>query len=250
MILLLFNLALMPLCFEKAENFEGNRYITWAFRKLFRFLHFSLYYRLGLLAFLWVLLLCISEIVQAPYTSGSYGLAWGLFAAQVLFFWVPPVYALCRRRNYKFVEAGRFRPVYEGMKRRGIFTNSYLFYFTTKRLIFALLCATLQGTSHWARTVPILALQGVCSIIMCILRPHKSILHNLILIANEVLLFLMTLFFLIGYSPKVWVSGFEWLVIAVFVIHPTILAGISIFEFIMDIKQMFVEKFRVEEEEE
>lgn len=39
--------------------------------------------------------------------------------------------------------------LYEGVKQRGILTNSHLFYFTIKRCIFAIFCAALQTTNHW-----------------------------------------------------------------------------------------------------
>lgn len=134
---------IIPWLFKQKEENEDNWYVMWVFWKLFRFLHFSFYYWLGLIAFLWVVLHCITEIMEDPFNSTSYGLTWGLFGAQIIFVWFPPLYAFIKWKNYWFVEEGRFRPVYEGMKWRGILTNSHLFYYTFKRLVYAVLCASL-----------------------------------------------------------------------------------------------------------
>lgn len=236
LVLVILNLIFIPCLVRRKEEHADNRYLSWFFKKLFSFLHFSLYYRLGLIAFLWVVLHCVSEIMADPFNSTSYGLTWGLFGAQVLFVWLPPMYALCRRRDYRFIEDGRFRPVYEGMKRRGILTNSHLFYFTFKRLLFAVLCASLQRQdSNWARILPFFLLQIPCCIWMLILRPHKSLLHNVILVANEAFLFVMAFLFFVAVDRSTWVPGYEWFVIAVFLIYTTALSVVAIVEFVRDI---------------
>lgn len=149
----IFNLVIMPWMFEKHEDAE-NKLVRWGFFRLFRFLHFSIYYRLGLCAFLWVILHCFVEIFETPWNSFSYGFAWGILATQCLFFWIPPIYALIWRKAYNFIEFAKFRPIYDGMKWRGIMTNSHLFFFTIKRFIFAVLCAALQKTNHWGWVLP------------------------------------------------------------------------------------------------
>lgn len=83
----------MPWILKKNEEMEENPYGRWIFKKLFRFLHFSIYYRLGLMGFLWVILHCLTEMFEAPFTSFCYGFAWGLFGAQFFFVWIPPLYA-------------------------------------------------------------------------------------------------------------------------------------------------------------
>ena len=142
LVMVIFNLIIMPWMFAKYNDTE-NKVVRWFYFRFFRFLHFSIYYRLGLCAFLWVVLHCLVEIFETPWSSFTYGFAWGILATQCLFFWIPPIYALIWRKEHTFIEYGKFRPVYEGMKKRGILTNSHLFYFTIKRVLYAILVAAL-----------------------------------------------------------------------------------------------------------
>jgi len=75
----IFNLVIMPWMFRKNEEAE-NKIVKWGFNSVFKFLHFSVYYRIGLCAFLWVVLHCLVEIFETPWSSFTYGFAWGILA--------------------------------------------------------------------------------------------------------------------------------------------------------------------------
>jgi len=238
LIMVIFNLVIMPWMFSKSEDAEGW-FSRWIYFWIFRFLHFSVYFRLGLCAFLWVCLHCLVEIFETPFSDFTYGFAWGILATQCLFFWIPPIYAFLRWKKYNFIEFGKFWPAYEGMKKRGILTNSYLFFFTGKRFIFAVLCAALQLTNHWGRVLPFFLLQIPSLIIIIVLRPMKAKFHNTILILNEIFLFVYSLLFLIAYKESIWSKGYEWFVISILLIYTTFLSVSAVLEFCRDIKYMF-----------
>lgn len=71
----------------------------------------------------------------------------------------------------------------------------------------------------------------------------KSKLHNIILILNEIFLFIYSLLFMIAYKESVWTKGYEWFLISLLVIYTTILSVLAVIEFIWDIGAVFTNKF-------
>ena len=67
----------------------------------------------------------------------------------------------------------------------------------------------------------------------------KSKLHNVMLILNEIFLFIYSLLFLIAYKQSVWSKGYEWFVISLLLIYTTFLGVFAVIEFFRDIVAMF-----------
>ena len=78
----------------------------------------------------------------------------------------------------------------------------------------------------------------------------KAKFHNSILILNEIFLFIFSLLFLIAYKESIWVKGYEWFVISLFLIYTTFLSICSVIEFVRDIYYMFKDKFESPNQED
>lgn len=139
------------------------------------------------------------------------------------FIFIGPLWAVIRRKDCKYMKDGVFKPIFEGLKNRGIFMNClYPTAYLVRRILVAFCIAAFKATSHWLRTPTFALLSLGALIFICIVRPYQNKVYNIFLIINESLLFTASMIFFVLHDDDWWHRWFEWIVVLVFFIYTSV----------------------------
>jgi hypothetical protein len=102
--------------------------------------------------------------------------------------------------RYNFINYFKYRPHFEQLKRRHVFTNLHHAIYFGKRFLMGIFIAVTQLGNHWARTIVLFVIQAIFFILILIVRPYKERVLNILYALNEGFCLIMTLFFIFTFE--------------------------------------------------
>lgn len=215
---------------------SDNKFKSWLGKMIRRFLKVNLYLRLMFSCYLFAWLHVFIELFNSPNRSFSYLWAWLLFGVLTLFIGVIPLWAFIRRKDKKYLKDGIFKPVFEGLRDRGIVMNCvYPIVYLLRRIAVAFFIAAFKATSHWLRTPTFTFLSLGALVFICIWRPYQNKTYNIFLIINESLLFSVSMLFFVLHDDDWFHRWLEWVVVIIFFIYTLVYFSFIVIGFVIHV---------------
>jgi len=234
--LVIANILFIILYFSLLKNYTR----PWIKRTTLYFKNFfmlTVYIRVVIEAFYYILVCSLSEIVenvgniQKPL---SYTAA---FFATIVTLLLPLafIYHFCKYKNTEnFGEEGKFNEIYDGFKKNTL-SRLYFFIFSCRRVSSALIVVLLR-TGPLALRLILFDLVQLASLGYVIkIRPFNNHLENFLEILNETIFFIFCIIVSILYKEKYWNSGITKSVLTMIMLNGLIIGAIMLVVSIRDI---------------